>query len=151
MRSALDRIGQRDEQLNAVVGLRAEQALSEARELDRRLAAGESAGPLAGVPVLVKDLEDVVGMRTTQGSVLFQDAPLAVADGNVPARLKAAGAIVAGKTNLPEFACEGYTANLLFGITRNPWAPDWTPGGSSGGFGAGGGPGHGAPAAGAGR
>ena len=131
--AVLDRIGQRDPALNAVLGPGHEEALDDARDLDRRLAGGEPAGPLAGVPVLVKDLEDVKGMRTTQGSVLFMDAPPAAADGLVPARLRAAGAIIAGKTNLPEFACEGYTANLLWGITRNPWALEWSPGGSSGG------------------
>jgi amidase/aspartyl-tRNA(Asn)/glutamyl-tRNA(Gln) amidotransferase subunit A len=72
-------------------------------------------------------------MRTTQGSLLFADAPPAMTDGLVPSRLRAAGGIVVGKTNLPEFASEGYTSNLLFGTTRNPWALDWTPGGSSGG------------------
>jgi Asp-tRNA(Asn)/Glu-tRNA(Gln) amidotransferase A subunit family amidase len=133
VRSAIARIEQRDRELNAVVALRADEALAEARRLDARLARGQKVGPLAGVPVLVKDLEDVAGMRTTQGSVLFKDAPPATADGLVPARLRAAGAIIVGKTNLPEFACEGYTDNLLFGVTRNPWATDWTPGGSSGG------------------
>jgi Asp-tRNA(Asn)/Glu-tRNA(Gln) amidotransferase A subunit family amidase len=133
VRASLERIDRRDKELNAVVALRADQALAEARELDRRLAAGETAGPLAGVPVLVKDLEDVTGMPTTMGSLLFKDAPPARTDGLVPTRLRAAGAIVVGKSNLPEFACEGYTANLLFGITRNPWALAWTPGGSSGG------------------
>ncbi len=131
--AALDRIEQRDKVLNAVVALRAEEVLSEARDLDGRLALGEAAGPLAGVPVLVKDLEDVTGMRTTMGSVLFADAPPARSDGLIPSRLRAAGALIAGKTNLPEFACEGYTANLLFGVTRNPWATEWSPGGSSGG------------------
>ncbi len=133
VRAALDRIERRDKELNAVVAIRADEALVEARDLDRRLAAGETAGPLAGVPVLVKDLEDVTGMPTTMGSVLFKDAPAAKSDGLVPSRLRAAGGIVVGKSNLPEFACEGYTANLLFGITRNPWALQWTPGGSSGG------------------
>jgi len=130
---ALERIDQRDRALNAVVALRAEEALAKARRLDAGLAKGQAVGPLAGVPVLVKDLEDVAGMRTTQGSVLFKDAPLATRDGLVPARLRAAGAIVVGKTNLPEFACEGFTANVLFGVTRNPWATEWSPGGSSGG------------------
>jgi Asp-tRNA(Asn)/Glu-tRNA(Gln) amidotransferase A subunit family amidase len=83
--------------------------------------------------VLVKDLEDVVGMRTTKGSALLADAAPAERDGLVPARLRAAGAVIVGKTNLPEFATEGYTANLLFGSTGNPWDPDWSPGGSSGG------------------
>jgi len=75
-------------------------------------------------------------MRTTQGSALFADAALATRDGLTPSRLRAAGAIVVGKTNLPEFATEGYTANLIFGVTRNPWGFEWSPGGSSGGSGA---------------
>ncbi len=133
---SLERISRLDGQLNAVVALRAELALDEARALDERVAAGEDPGLLAGVPVLVKDLEDVVGMRTTQGSALFADAPPATRDGLTPARLRAAGAIVVGKTNLPEFATEGYSANLIFGATRNPWGLKWSPGGSSGGSGA---------------
>jgi Asp-tRNA(Asn)/Glu-tRNA(Gln) amidotransferase A subunit family amidase len=86
--------------------------------------------------VLVKDLEDVAGMRTTQGSALFADAPVAARDGLTPSRLRAAGAVIVGKTNLPEFATEGYSANLIFGATRNPWGLAWSPGGSSGGSGA---------------
>jgi len=133
VRAAFERIERLDPTLNAVVALRAEEALAEARSLDRVKDAAGRGAPLAGVPVLVKDLEDVAGMRTTQGSVLFADAPPAKTDGLVPSRLRAAGGIVVGKTNLPEFACEGYTSNLLFGTTRNPWALDWSPGGSSGG------------------
>ena len=131
--SALERIARLNPALNAVVALRGDAALAEAEALDAQLAAGERPGPLAGVPVLVKDLEDVAGMRTTQGSRLFAEAPPAIADGLIPARLRAAGAIVVGKTNLPEFATEGFTDNLLFGATVNPWAPAWSPGGSSGG------------------
>jgi Asp-tRNA(Asn)/Glu-tRNA(Gln) amidotransferase A subunit family amidase len=130
VRHSLERIARLDGAINAVVALRADEAIAEARTLDR---SGTSGGALAGVPLLVKDLEDVAGMRTTQGSVLFADAPPAKADGLVPSRLRAAGGIVVGKTNLPEFASEGFTSNLLFGTTRNPWALDWSPGGSSGG------------------
>jgi Asp-tRNA(Asn)/Glu-tRNA(Gln) amidotransferase A subunit family amidase len=130
VRHALERIERMDVAINAVVALRADEALAEARALDQ---SGARDASLAGVPVLVKDLEDVAGMRTTQGSVLFAAAPAARADGLVPSRLRTAGGIVVGKTNLPEFACEGYTSNLLFGTTRNPWALDWSPGGSSGG------------------
>ncbi|MCU1667606.1 MAG: amidase [Blastococcus sp.] len=122
-----------NERLGAVVALRAEQALAEADERDRARAAGEPAGPLAGLPVLVKDLEDVEGMTTTRGSLLHADDPPAAADGLVPGRLRAAGAVIVGKTNLPEAAFEAYTANRLFGETRNPWDTRWSPGGSSGG------------------
>jgi Asp-tRNA(Asn)/Glu-tRNA(Gln) amidotransferase A subunit family amidase len=133
---ALERISRLDGQLNAVVALRADLALGEALELDAQVAAGTDPGPLAGIPVLVKDLEDVARMRTTRGSALFADAPPVARDGLTPSRLRAAGAIVVGKTNLPEFATEGYSANLIFGATRNPWGLEWSPGGSSGGSGA---------------
>jgi len=130
---ALSRIERDNPALGAVVALRADPALAEARALDARLAAGEPAGRLAGVPVLVKDLEDVAGMATRKGSLLLADAPPARVDSLVPQRLRAHGAIVVGKTALPEFAVEGYTANLLTGVTRNPWNLDYSPGGSSGG------------------
>ena len=129
---ALSRIERRDADLHAVVALR-EEAVADARVLDDALAAGAEAGPLAGVPMLVKDVTDVAGMRTTFGSRWFAEAPVAAADGLVPARLRAAGAIVVGKTNTPEFATEAYTSNLLFATTCNPWRPDAAPGGSSGG------------------
>jgi Asp-tRNA(Asn)/Glu-tRNA(Gln) amidotransferase A subunit family amidase len=124
--AANDRIG-------AVVALRAEEALAESAAQDRARAGGEPTGPLSGLPILVKDLEDVAGMRTTRGSLLHADDPPAGSDGLVPGRLRAAGAIVVGKTNLPEDAFEAYTANPLFGVTRNPWDQQWSPGGSSGG------------------
>ena len=130
---ALRRIEHLDPALNTVVALRADAAIEEAELLDRSIAAGATAGPLAGVPILVKDLEDVAGMRTTHGSRLFADAPPATADDRIPAQLRAAGAIIVGKSNMPEFATEGFTDNLVFGPTRNPWAPEWSPGGSSGG------------------
>jgi Asp-tRNA(Asn)/Glu-tRNA(Gln) amidotransferase A subunit family amidase len=112
---------------------RPDEARGEARLLDARRATGASARPLEGLPLLVKDVEDVAGLRTTFGSRLRADAPAASRDGVVPARLQAAGAIVVGKTNTPEFAFEGYTANRLFGATVNPWGAAWSPGGSSGG------------------
>jgi Asp-tRNA(Asn)/Glu-tRNA(Gln) amidotransferase A subunit family amidase len=132
----LERVSRLDGRLNAVVALRGDLALGEAQALDARVAAGYDPGPLAGIPVLVKDLEDVAGMRTTQGSALFAEVPPAARDGLTPSRLRAAGAIIVGKTNLPEFATEGYSANLIFGATRNPWGLEWSPGGSSGGSGA---------------
>ena len=91
------------------------------------------AGPLTGVPVLVKDLEQVIGLPTRKGSLALADAPPEKVDGTVVARLKAAGAIVVGKTTLPEFAIEGYTANRATGVTHNPWNLELSPGGSSGG------------------
>jgi Asp-tRNA(Asn)/Glu-tRNA(Gln) amidotransferase A subunit family amidase len=81
----------------------------------------------------VKDMEDVTGMRSTRGSVTLADAPPATSDGLIPRRLRAEGAIVVGKTNQPEFAFAGFTANDLYGATANPWGTAWSPGGSSGG------------------
>ncbi len=130
------RIRERDDALGSVVALRVEEALAEAADLDARRASGAAAGPLHGVPVLVKDLEDVAGMPTRRGSRLLVDAPPATVDEVVPARLRRAGAVIVGKTNLPEFATEGFTDNLLDGTTRNPWDLAQTPGGSSGGSGA---------------
>jgi Asp-tRNA(Asn)/Glu-tRNA(Gln) amidotransferase A subunit family amidase len=133
---ALGRIERDNPALNAVIGIRDDEARQEAHSLDQRIARGEDPGPLAGIPFLVKDIEDLRGMRTTFGSLLFADAPPATQDGLVPGRLRDAGAIPVGKTNAPEFATDGFTANLLFGETHNPWATGWSPGGSSGGSGA---------------
>ncbi len=130
---SLRRIDALDPDLGAVVGLRSEAALEDADALDAAIAGGAETGALAGLPLLVKDMTDVAGMRTTFGSRAFAEAPVARSDALVVARLRAAGAIVVGKTNLPEFAAEGFTSNLLFGPTRNPWNRERTCGGSSGG------------------
>src|SRR5436190_6263777 len=130
---ALARIDRDDKAINAVVARCDERAHQEARRIDDGVRAGDDPGPLAGVPVLVKDLEDVKGMPTTQGSKLFADSRNATQHSTVPKRLTDAGAIIVGKSNLPEFACEGYTSNLVFGTTGNPWQLDYSPGGSSGG------------------
>lgn len=127
---SLERIAAYDA-LGAVVAVDADRALAQARAVDAGHDIG--AGPLAGLPVLVKDNTDVAGLRTTHGSTLFADAPPAQADAPVVARLRAAGAIVVGKTNLPELSIEGFTDNPLFGPARNPWQPELSPGGSSGG------------------
>jgi len=137
---ALTRIERLNPALNAVVRLRPE-AVADAHALDARLAAGRLGAdaiertdlPLAGLPFLVKDVEDVVGLPTTHASLLFLDAPPATADSGTVARLRAAGAIPVGKSNTSEFAFEGVTDNRLFGRTLNPWNRDWSPGGSSGG------------------
>ena len=115
---SLERIDRHDGPIGAVVALRSGEALEEARAVDARAADGDDLGPLGGLPLLVKDGEDVAGMRTTFGSLLFADAPPATHDGLAVSRLRAAGAIVVGKTNLPEFAFEGNTDNSLFGPTR---------------------------------
>jgi aspartyl-tRNA(Asn)/glutamyl-tRNA(Gln) amidotransferase subunit A len=130
--ATLERVARLNPTLNAFVALRADEARAEARALERRLASGEEAGPLAGVPFGVKDLEDLAGLPTTHGSVPFRDH-VATADSTQVARLRRAGAIPIGKTNTPEFGYTAFTKNRLFGVTRNPWNLERTPGGSSGG------------------
>lgn len=129
--AALARIERLDPVLNAVV-TRSPRALDDARELERALAAGAEPGPLAGVPVGIKDVTPVAGLRHTYGSPLYADH-VATVDALVVERLRAAGAIVVGKTNTPEFAAGGHTFNDVFGPTRNPWDPRLSPGGSTGG------------------
>jgi aspartyl-tRNA(Asn)/glutamyl-tRNA(Gln) amidotransferase subunit A len=132
MAATIARLEKVNSKLNAFVALRAEQAMDEARALDEKIARREEVGPLAGLPLGVKDLEDAAGLPTTFGSKPFRNNRPA-ADSVQVARLKAAGAIVLGKTNAPEFGYTGFTKNLLFGVTRNPWNLERTPGGSSGG------------------
>jgi aspartyl-tRNA(Asn)/glutamyl-tRNA(Gln) amidotransferase subunit A len=132
MQTTLDRIDSTHEKLNAFVALRERDALlSDASASEKRIARGEG-GPLEGIPLGVKDLEDVEGLVTSEGSIPFRDN-IATRDSVQVARLKAAGAIVVGKTNAPEFGYTALTKNLLFGVTRNPWNLEQTPGGSSGG------------------
>ena len=132
MQSVLDRIQTTHADLNAVVTLRgSDSALAEARRADERIARGD-ARPLEGIPLGVKDLEDVAGMVTSYGSLPFKDN-VATHDATEVARLRAAGAIVIGKTNTPEFGYTAITKNLVFGATRSPWNLERTPGGSSGG------------------
>ena len=127
----LERIERIDPQLNAFRSVFAERAQAEAAEADRRIAAGEEA-PLLGVPVAVKDeMADVAGDVTAFGTSAF-DQP-AGSDSSLVRRLRQAGAVLIGKTNLPELAICGFTESKTFGITRNPWNPELTPGGSSGG------------------
>ena len=118
--------------LNAFVSIRADQATEEARAMTEQIASGKEPGPLAGIPIGVKDLEDVKGMVTSFGSIPYKNN-VARDDSIQVARLRAAGAIVVGKTNTPEFGFTGFTKNLLYGVTRNPWNLERTPGGSSGG------------------
>ena len=132
METTLRRIESVNPVINAFVALRAEEAMKEAREMTERIAAGEDPGPLSGIPFGVKDLEDVQGMVTSFGSVLYRNN-VARGDSIQVARLKRAGAIVVGKTNTPEFGSTGFTKNRLYGVTRNPWNTERTPGGSSGG------------------
>jgi len=132
MEKTLNRIEEVNPGINAFVAVRAEEAMAEAKAMADRIARGEDPGPLAGIPIGVKDLEDAKGMVTSFGSIPFKDN-LARQDSLQVARLRAAGAIVVGKTNTPEFGFTGFTKNRLFGVTRNPWNTERTPGGSSGG------------------
>ncbi|MBI5288688.1 MAG: amidase [Chloroflexi bacterium] len=118
--------------LNAVCYLDAEGARQRAGEIDRELAAGGDPGLFAGVPLLVKDLEHAKGMPTTHGSVVYKDNVVDYDSIDV-SRLRAAGAIIAGKATASEFGLVPYTATKLHGVTRNPWNLERTPGGSSGG------------------
>lgn len=128
----LERIERYNPELNALVLVDRDSALVQAEAVDRAVAAGADPGPLAGVPVGVKDLEDVAGMPTRSGSLLTGTAP-AASDSTQVARMRAAGAVVVGKTATPEFGSLVYTWSRLHGVTRNPWDQELTPGGSSGG------------------
>ncbi len=118
--------------LNAIAYLDAEGARAQAADIDRRIAAGEDPGLLAGVPLLVKDVQHVRGMPTTRGSVVLKDN-IADYDSTHVARLRTAGAVILGKSTPSEFGLVAYTATKLHGVTRNPWNLERTPGGSSGG------------------
>ncbi|MGV8873754.1 MAG: amidase [Rhodococcus sp. (in: high G+C Gram-positive bacteria)] len=120
----LDRIDAVDAPINSFVTVRREQALAEAHD--------PQPGPLSGVPVTVKDSFDTAGIRTTYGSELFSSA-VPTTDAPAVAALRAAGAIILGKTNAPEFTYWTETDNMVSGRTNNPWQLDRTPGGSSGG------------------
>jgi amidase len=119
-------------QLNAIVTLVAEEAKKQAQAVEAALLRGERIGLLGGLPIGVKDITPTAGIRTTYGSPLYKDN-VPAEDAEVIGRLKAAGAIVIGKTNTPEFATGANTVNAVFGATRNPWNPALSPAGSSGG------------------
>lgn len=106
--------------------------MTEAQSVDDRLMSGQGVGPLAGIPIGVKDLEDAAGFPTRYGSLLSDDTP-AIGDSVLVARLRAAGCVVLGKTTTPEYGHKGVTDSPLTGSTRNPWSTDRTTGGSSGG------------------
>jgi aspartyl-tRNA(Asn)/glutamyl-tRNA(Gln) amidotransferase subunit A len=134
--AALERIASLNGTINAFVAVDEDRALAAAAVLDERIAAGEDVGPLAGMPIGVKDLEDAEGFVTTSGSAVHAGDSPATRDSLLVERLKAAGCVVVGKTNTPEFGFKGDTTNPVFGATRNPWNTDRSPGGSSGGSGA---------------
>ena len=130
IQASLGRVEQFNGMLNAIVTVNPT-ALDDAREVDRRVKAGETL-PLAGVPVGIKDVTPVAGLRTTYGSEFYtQHVPFE--DALVVKRLRDAGAVIVGKTNTPEFAAGGNTWNDVFGRTRNPWDPAKSAGGSTGG------------------
>jgi aspartyl-tRNA(Asn)/glutamyl-tRNA(Gln) amidotransferase subunit A len=126
-----ERIEQINPALNAFIALDPT-AKRAADESDARLRAGKPRSPLEGIPVAVKDNLLMRGLPASWGSRLFADRM--VEDDELPvARLRAAGAVLVGKTNVPEFSLQGYTGNPVFGVSRNPWDVSKTPGGSSGG------------------
>lgn len=125
----LERIDTFNPSLNAYCTLASELALKTADELDRK---ADPVGPLHGIPVAIKDVTPTAGIRTTYGSKLYE-SHIPRTDDLVVARLKAAGAIVLGKTNTSEFAAGAHATNALFGPTRNPWNTELTAGGSTGG------------------
>ncbi len=129
--SVIERLHEVNSRLNAVVQHDDAWSIAQAREIDHRIAQGESL-PLAGVPITVKDNIWVKGKIITQGSLLFKDF-VAPEDAWTVAKLKKLGAVIVGITNCSEFACKGVSNNLVYGQTRSPWNTDLTPGGSSGG------------------
>ncbi|GAA1688022.1 amidase [Microbacterium sediminicola] len=132
VRAHLDAIDRFNPVINAIVSMRPEEALHDARERDRQLAAGEWLGPLHGLPFAVKDLMDVAGIRTTHGSRIYADH-IAEADSVISGRIRDAGAVFVGKTNVPEFGVGSHTFNDVFGATGNPYDLTRSAGGSSGG------------------
>ncbi|MGH7895397.1 MAG: Asp-tRNA(Asn)/Glu-tRNA(Gln) amidotransferase subunit GatA [Candidatus Binatia bacterium] len=131
-RATLERIAATDPAVGAYLTVCADQALTAAADVDRRLAAGDTVGPLAGAPVGVKDVICTAGVRTTAGSRILERFVPSY-DATVVARLRAAGAIIVGKLNCDEFAMGSSTENSGLGTTRNPWDGSRVPGGSSGG------------------
>jgi len=129
--AALARIDAVNATINAVVTINP-RALDDAREVDRRIASGEGPALLCGLPVGIKDVTPVKALRTTYGSPIYADY-VPPDDAIAVQRLRAAGAIVLGKTNCPEFAAGGNTFNEVFGRTRNPWNTARSAGGSTGG------------------
>jgi amidase len=133
MSAYLDHVDRINPKVNAIVALQDREALlAQARDRDAQLARGDAVGPLHGVPHAVKDLLNVKGIRSTQGSPIFRDF-VPAEDALQVERLRAAGAIFIGKTNSPEFGLGSHTYNMVYGATRNAYEPTQSAGGSSGG------------------
>lgn len=128
----LERIARLNPAINAVTTLDPEGARAAAKRADEALARGDKLGPLHGIPMTVKDVYEVTGMRTTAGAKPWADY-IAKSDAVSVQRLRDAGAIIMGKTNVPAFASDFQSWNPIFGVTNNPWDVSRTPGGSSGG------------------
>lgn len=133
MAAFLDRIDERNPALNAIVSLRdRDELMAEAAVCDDELAAGFSRGWMHGMPQAIKDLAETKGLRTTMGSPLFRDH-VPAHDCLMVSRMRSAGCIIVGKTNVPEFGKGSHSFNEVFGVTRNPFDTARTAGGSSGG------------------
>ena len=130
---ALERIAAGNEELNAFVHLDEGIAREAADAVDAAVARGEDPGPLAGVPLGVKDLHNCAGMPTSEGSLWFKGGPPVEHDDVDVERLRRAGAVPVGKTSAPEFGIVNFASTKAWGVTRNPWSTDRTPGGSSSG------------------
>ncbi len=133
--NTLARIAEVNPDLNCFCFVYPEESLQLAREAEKAVIRGDDLGSLHGVPIAIKDLTPTAGKRTTLGSAAFEHNVPTV-DATIVERLRAAGAIMVGKTTTPEFAHSSFTESPLWGITRNPWNLDRSPGGSSGGSGA---------------
>jgi aspartyl-tRNA(Asn)/glutamyl-tRNA(Gln) amidotransferase subunit A len=132
VKAVLGQIKAMEPVLNSFVTIEEEKAMKQAEEVQKQIAAGELTGPLAGVPVAVKDNICIDGMKTTCSSkILWDFVPVYTA--TAVENLKKAGAVILGKTNMDEFAMGSTTETSAYGVTRNPWNPDHVPGGSSGG------------------
>jgi amidase len=129
----LDQIERLNPTFNAIVALqRRDRLLGQARDRDAQLARGDFLGPLHGIPIAIKDLQSVRGIVSTQGSPIFKDF-VPTDDSLMASRLRAAGALFIGKTNVPEFGLGSHTENSVYGATRNAYDPARSAGGSSGG------------------
>ena len=131
----LRRIERLNPKLNAYLTVTGEEALAAAKAADEKIGQGRENGPLLGIPISLKDLEATKGIRSTMGSLAYQDT-IPEMDSVVAERVKASGAVLLGKTNTPEFGLQGTTENRLGDPCRNPWNTERTAGGSSGGAGA---------------